>query len=321
MTDPLDRLTTALADRCRRAPLFTFLMIFASSARAQQPGACRYDIIFDSDRDGSTEVYGLELATLDAGRITNTPDPSISNRFPDWSPDGRELVFVSENKRTHRGVLVTTQAADGRFRVIIPDTAVFESPVWSPNGEWIAFEMAVGDDWGLYLVRPDGTGLHRIGRPGVNLFHPSWSPDGTELAVVTGEPGAWTAAVVDIQTGTLDHIDTDWVQVASIKWSPDGRQLAFDGIIDDTNFDLYVMNVDGSERRRLTDNPAVDARPEWSPDGRRFVFHTTRDYGSVGGSERWEEFELYTMELATGFTRRLTRNGHFDAHPDWCGRW
>lgn len=76
------------------------------------------------------------------------------------------------------------------------------------------------------------------------------------------------------------------------------------------------MNFDGSELRRLTDGPAVDARPERSPDGRHLVFHSTRDYGSGGGSDRWQDFELYVIEVATGSVRRLTRIGYLDAHPD-----
>jgi TolB protein len=292
--------------------------MLSSATDVQQADACPYHIIFDSDRDGSTELYGLDLGTLQVEKISDTKDPSISNRFPDWSPDGRRVVVVSEDRETHRGVLVVMRITDGRRHLIVSDTAVFENPAWSPNGEWIAFEMAVEDDWGLYLVRPDGSGLRRIGQPGVNLFHPSWSPDGSELAVVSGRPQAWVAAVVDLRTGFPRAIDTDSIQVASVKWSPDGQRLAFDGVINETNFDLYTMNIDGSDRRRLTNHPAVDARPEWSPDGRRIVFHSTRDYGSVGGSERWDEFELYTLEVATGSVRRLTRNRRFDAHPDWC---
>ena len=58
--------------------------------------------------------------------------------------------------------------------------------------------------------------------------------------------------------------------------------------------------------------------PEWSPDATRLVFHSTRDFGSVGGSEVWEEFELYLMDLRDGTVTRLTVNDALDAHPDWC---
>jgi len=70
--------------------------------------------------------------------------------------------------------------------------------------------------------------------------------------------------------------------------------------------------------RRLTEGEAVDARPEWSREANRLVFRTTRDGGSVGGSEVREEFELYLMDLSDGAVTRLTTNEEHDGHPDWC---
>jgi Tol biopolymer transport system component len=66
---------------------------------------------------------------------------------------------------------------------------------------------------------------------------------------------------------------------ASLVWSPDGRKLAFlsDGDHGDFQFDLYVMNAEGSGLRRLTRNPASDSAPAWSPSGRKIAFVSNRD--------------------------------------------
>lgn len=288
----------------------------AADREGSVDASCDFEIVFDSERGGSNELYVLDLQTLEFQQVTNAAEPEIANRLPDWSPGGREIVYVSQGF-DGRGVLSIVSVPGTRPRPLTGDTAVYENPAWSPDGRWIAFEMQHEGQWGLYLIRPDGTELHRIGPRGVNLFHPAWSPDGARLAVVTGDENSWVIGVLDVRLDRLEILPSPGPQVGSVKWSPDGGHLAFDGVVG-TNFDLYAMAVDGSDLRRLTSGPSVDARPEWSPDGNQLVFHTTRDYGSVGGSERWQEFELYVMDLADGAVRRLTRNNAFDAHPDWC---
>ena len=57
------------------------------------------------------------------------------------------------------------------------------------------------------------------------------------------------------------------------SWSPDGRKILFVSERDG-NFEVYVMNPDGSGRRNLTRHPGHDSAPSWSPDGRKIVFTT-----------------------------------------------
>ncbi len=281
---------------------------------SQQPSACDFAVTFDSTRDGNSEVYTLALHSLAVRQITDFSEPETANRFPDWSPGGRELVFVSENSSGVGDLFIV--AADGSgLRKLTSDPARYENPAWAPGGHCIAFEKSKGRDWGLYLIRPDGSDLRRVG--GDNLFHPSWSPDGKRLAVVTGDESEYYGGVLGLDDGLLKRITPEGLNVGSIKWSPDGTEVAFDAEVED-NFDLYTVENDGSNLRRLTESPATDARPEWSPDGSSLLFHSTRDFESVHGDEQWDHFELYLIDLDTREVKRLTENEAFDAHPDWC---
>ena len=66
------------------------------------------------------------------------------------------------------------------------------------------------------------------------------------------------------------------------SWSPDGNQIVFQSNPNrDGNFDIYVMDSDGNNRRQLTDDPASDRSPSWSPDGNQIVFQSNRDGNSA----------------------------------------
>jgi TolB protein len=80
----------------------------------------------------------------------------------------------------------------------------------------------------------------------------------------------------------------------------------------DGNPEIYVMNADGSEQTRLTDNPATDFQPSWSPDGTKIAFSSDRS----GASNGW--FEVYVMNADGSEQTRLTfSNPFFEGDPSW----
>ena len=99
-------------------------------------------------------------------------------------------------------------------------------------------------------------------------------------------------------------------------WSPDGRSIAFtsnQGRGPYDSYDIYVINSDGSNQRRLTNNtfmPGADFSPTWSPDGRSIVFTSKRDRDS-------NNYEIYVMGADGSNQRRLTNNSDNDFAPSW----
>ena len=73
------------------------------------------------------------------------------------------------------------------------------------------------------------------------------------------------------------------------------------------NMEIYVMDADGSNQRRLTNSPHYDNSPSWSPDGTRIAFTSKRD----------GNYEIYVMDADGSNQRRLTNSTHYDNSPSW----
>ncbi len=126
---------------------------------------------------------------------------------------------------------------------------------------------------GLFVMNADGSGLRKL--TPVAWAMPSWSSDGREIAFVGFVGRQGRACRSSASTGAPARLLARYA--AAPAWSPDGRRIAFMRFSPagrnwgGQNWDVYVMNTDGSGQRRLTRNAWL-AAPAWSPDGRKIAF-------------------------------------------------
>jgi TolB protein len=158
----------------------------------------------------------------------------------------------------------------------------------------------------IYVTDYDGANQRRVTVSRQLNITPSWSPDARALAYTTYRPNP-DIFVSLIYQGVLQNptksVGTNYLPV----FSPDGRQIAFMSGRDG-NPEIYVMNADGSNLRRLTNHPAEDGSPTWSPSGSQIAFT----------SGRTGKPQIYIMNAADGSgLQRVTVDESEADRPTW----
>lgn len=173
----------------------------------------------------------------------------------------------------------------------------------SPLNDHIVFESNRDDDNGpghqeLYLIRPDGTGLARLTTTDEDEADPAISPDGRHIAY-TRRPVGGDIYLMRADGSGVRQVTTYAGSDFRPAWSPDGRRLVFASERSGRD-ELFVIDVNGQNRRRLTTRPGSNDWPSasaFAPDGERVVFESW---------DRQHEFAaLYTIPLAGGDATRL----------------
>jgi TolB protein len=237
---------------------------------------------------------------------------AASSTFP-----GRngEIVFSAVMRKNGDFNLYLIRPDGTRLRRITKAKGFERYPSWSPDGRSLAYisnrtNPKRESAYEVYVMRPNGTGLRRVTRDRWIDDQLGWAPDGKRFVFESnrggGKFGVWT---MGSDGSGLARLSRDGAEAAS---SPDGGTIAF--VRAPRGFEeLWLMDADGSNRRRLTAPPSAgdaharDFTPDWSPDGKSLVFN--RSYRGRS--------DIYFIGADGTGLRRLTKAAGLHSWPSW----
>jgi len=246
-------------------PADVYELAWAGDPRISPDGRTVAFTVSRVDREANDYRSAIYLAAADRStpprRLTSGEKRDGS---PRWSPDGRELAFVS-NRAGDSSQLYVLPLAGGEARRLTDLKESVREPAWSPDGTRLTFFARTRDS--LYDEDDEGRRApHRFTRLWFKLDDEGWTGDRRQQIYVVGADGS--SEPVQLTDGDFESM--------SPTWSPDSEWIAFVSARDDdwdTKIvsDLYVVAAGGGEPRKVTGSDGQHAFPAWSPDGALLV--------------------------------------------------
>jgi Tol biopolymer transport system component len=224
-------------------------------------------VAFHTNYDGDYEIC---VENADGTHVRRLTHNSSTDAFPTWSPDGSQIAFES-NRDGNFDIYVMNADGSDQLNLTNDLPGNKEDPHWSPDGQRIAFSANMYGSWDVWELRIASGREEPLWQTGANEWFDGWSPDGKKFLVESN-----IANDFDIYVLTTPPIDSQWflpdpkvladdsAAQGYAKWSPDGKQIAFTGNRDG-DWEIYVMNADGTGVRQVTHNKVDDILSDWQP--------------------------------------------------------
>ncbi len=272
-----------------------YLVLLATMPAWAQDGLLDGKIVYE-DIENRIVIYdpttNQEVVLLDDGHY---------NVSPDLSPDGTQIVFVSDRDGDQELYMMDVDGTN--LRQLTHNSIRDSWPVWSPDGTQIAYLSSSENNVDLIVINADGSSVRNLTQGVGNNRQPAWSPDGQKLAFLSVQSGIYHISVIDIDGNNRIQLTDDDEVYTRPDWSPDGTKIAFT-----SGENYYYIHADGTQLTQFTDEVGDIGSFAWLSND-AIVFDTPQqDYRiNIDGSDRTPiNLTLPQEAQGTAFSRLIT---------------
>jgi Tol biopolymer transport system component/DNA-binding winged helix-turn-helix (wHTH) protein len=268
-----------------------------------------------------------------------------------FTPDGRRFAFSVQTMQSN----LWQRFQNGQTRAITSETAYrITQPVYSPDGEWIAYTHRRKGIWGdIWAIGKDGDNPIQITRNPSPDYMPSWTPDGRAIVYGSTRNGIPKLMQFSLKDGSEKEFASLGESKAAARLSPDGRTLVFNRNVDGV-IETWTQDIATGRQSRIAAAKEGIGFATWSPDskwlalqeregpnthivltpsgggpirritnrpGHAWSYSFSPDGKKLSAAATWDGvWNLYTVDIATGAAEQLTRNTllrTFVRYPAW----
>ncbi len=239
--------------------------------------ATRIAYITQSTGADGKKRFALEVADSDGHNPKSVLDSAHPILSPAWSPDGKNLAYVSFE--TRKPAVYIQNLATGTRERVAGFKGINGAPAWSPDGKRLAMTLSRDGNPEIYILDLESRRLQRLTYNAAIDTEPAWSPDGKSLVFTSDRGGRPQIYRIAANGGKVKRLTFEGSYNARASFSPDGSRLTLvHG--DQGAYRIGLLDLETNALRVLSD-ARLDESPSFAPNGTMIIYATSDNRGAA----------------------------------------